>query len=61
MWESVLEALESLPDVDLAYPTVRYFDHRTEGKPTAKPSREDEAARLSTLPEDDGDAHVEKA
>jgi small-conductance mechanosensitive channel len=61
MWESILEALEKLPDVDMAYTTVRYFDHRFEGKPNAKPSAEDEKARLSTLPEGDADAHVEKA
>jgi small-conductance mechanosensitive channel len=32
MWESVLEELGKLPDVDLAYPTQRFFDNRTEGK-----------------------------
>jgi len=36
MWESILEAFEELPDVDLAYKTVRYFDNRTEGKPEAR-------------------------
>jgi small-conductance mechanosensitive channel len=36
MWEAVLEAFESLPDVDFAYPTVRHFENVTEGKPGAR-------------------------
>ncbi len=32
IWESVLDAIEGMPDVDLAYPTVRQFDNRREGK-----------------------------
>ncbi|HVY48478.1 MAG TPA: mechanosensitive ion channel domain-containing protein [Minicystis sp.] len=36
MWESILDALEALSDVDLAYKTVRLFDNRTEGKPETR-------------------------
>jgi small-conductance mechanosensitive channel len=32
IWESVLLALNEMPDVDLAYPTTRYFDNTVEGK-----------------------------
>jgi hypothetical protein len=30
-----------LPDVDLAYKTVRYFDNRGEGKPEARANFDD--------------------
>ncbi len=43
MWEAILDAFAKLPDVDLAYPTTRRFDHAVEGKPAlregAKPVR----------------------
>jgi small-conductance mechanosensitive channel len=32
IWESVLLALGEMQDVDLAYPTTRYFDNTVEGK-----------------------------
>jgi small-conductance mechanosensitive channel len=32
IWESVLESIAGMPDVDLAYPTMRYFDNMGEGK-----------------------------
>ncbi len=32
IWESVLESISGMSDVDLAYPTVRYFDNTDEGK-----------------------------
>jgi small-conductance mechanosensitive channel len=32
IWESVLESIAGMPDVDLAYPTMRYFDNVGEGK-----------------------------
>jgi len=32
IWESVLESIYAMPDVDLAYPTVRHFDNVGEGK-----------------------------
>ncbi|MEN8375343.1 MAG: mechanosensitive ion channel family protein [Gemmatimonadota bacterium] len=31
MWEAILERFAEHPDVDFAYPTVRYFDHFSEG------------------------------
>lgn len=37
IWESVLEALGEIDDVDLAYPTVRYFDQPAEGKSAKLP------------------------
>jgi len=35
IWEDVLDAFAAAPDVDFAYPTVRYYDNRAEGKPGA--------------------------
>jgi hypothetical protein len=32
IWEQVLDSFAGMPDVDLAYPTMRRFDHATEGK-----------------------------
>lgn len=32
MWESILIALENEAKIDLAYPTIRYFDNGKEGK-----------------------------
>lgn len=32
MWEKILDAFAGMPDVDLAYPTTRFFEHATEGK-----------------------------
>ena len=46
IWEAILDAFAALPNVDLAYPTTRRFDHAVEGKPAlregirAAPSRE---------------------
>jgi small-conductance mechanosensitive channel len=36
IWESVLEEFARLPNVDFAYPTTRWFDNATEGKPGAR-------------------------
>src|SRR5579864_320764 len=33
IWETVLDEMTGMPDVDFAYPTTRFFDNRTEGKP----------------------------
>ena len=33
IWEAVLDAFAAAPDIDFAYPTTRYYDNRTEGKP----------------------------
>lgn len=32
IWEKVLDAFAAMPDVDLAYPTTRFFEHAAEGK-----------------------------
>jgi hypothetical protein len=32
MWEAILDEFDKLPDVDFAYPTMRRFDNRYEGK-----------------------------
>ncbi|HEY8076409.1 MAG TPA: mechanosensitive ion channel domain-containing protein [Labilithrix sp.] len=32
IWEASLDALAAAEDVDVAYPTTRYFDNRSEGK-----------------------------
>lgn len=32
MWERILDAFAEMPDVDLAYPTTRFFEQATEGK-----------------------------
>jgi small-conductance mechanosensitive channel len=32
IWEKILDALAAMPDVDLAYPTTRFFEHAAEGK-----------------------------
>ncbi len=37
IWESILEMLAGMDDVDLAYPTTRMFDHAREGKPAMRP------------------------
>jgi small-conductance mechanosensitive channel len=34
IWEQVLDSFATMPDVDFAYPTMRRFDHATEGKTT---------------------------
>jgi small-conductance mechanosensitive channel len=36
IWEDILDAFAAHPEMDLAYPTTRYFDHRTEGKRRAE-------------------------
>src|SRR5262249_30292157 len=36
IWEKVLDAFGALPDVDFAYPTIRQFQNRTEGKEGAR-------------------------
>lgn len=32
LWEEILEKFANQSDIDFAYPTVRYYDNRTEGK-----------------------------
>ena len=33
IWEDILKAFASSPDIDLAYPTQRFYDNAREGKP----------------------------
>ena len=33
MWEAILHAFAAREDIDFAYPTQRFYDNRTEGKP----------------------------
>jgi len=45
IWEDILDAFWQADDIDLAYPTVRYYDNRLEGKPgRAKPPTGDPQA-----------------
>ncbi len=37
IWQDILVALGECPDVDLAYPTTRFYAHDTEGKPGMRP------------------------
>jgi small-conductance mechanosensitive channel len=37
MWEEILNAFAQHDDIDFAYPTTRYFDNLTEGKPGLRP------------------------
>lgn len=39
IWEASLDAFAAAPDVDLAYPTTRFFDNVAEGKPGARAER----------------------
>ncbi len=36
LWEAILDAFGERDDIDLAYPTMRYFHNVTEGKPGAR-------------------------
>jgi small-conductance mechanosensitive channel len=36
IWEEVLKVFGTQDDIDFAYPTMRYYDNRTEGKPAAR-------------------------
>ena len=38
IWENILAAFSERQDIDFAYPTQRFFDHRAEGKTSATPS-----------------------
>ena len=37
IWEDILKAFDDCPDIDFAYPTIRYYDNPMEGKPGANP------------------------
>lgn len=38
IWESILDRFDEHDDIDFAYPTIRYYDNPTEGKPGTIPS-----------------------
>jgi len=37
MWEAILESFSEHDDIDLAYPTIRYYNNTTEGKSGTQP------------------------
>lgn len=37
IWEEILDAFHAAPEIDFAYPTVRYMDNSREGKPPLRP------------------------
>jgi small-conductance mechanosensitive channel len=37
IWEDILDAFAATDDIDFAYPTQRFYDNVTEGKPGARP------------------------
>jgi small-conductance mechanosensitive channel len=41
VWEAILRAFADCPDIDFAYPTTRFYDNRTEGKPGIVPNYHD--------------------
>jgi len=41
IWESILDAVAAMPDVELAYPTMRRFDNMREGKEGARAAIKD--------------------
>lgn len=38
LWETILERIEEHDNIDFAYPTIRYYNNPTEGKPGTIPS-----------------------
>ncbi len=52
LWESVLEEFSKCPDIDLAYPTTRFYNNVSEGKPGAKASPS-EHVELPATPDTD--------
>jgi len=36
IWEAILDAFAQRSDIDFAYPTTRFYDNRSEGKPQAR-------------------------
>ena len=43
IWRDILRAFEARPDVDLAYPTTRLYQHQLEGKPAMRATAADPA------------------
>jgi small-conductance mechanosensitive channel len=44
IWEDILQAFGERDDIDFAYPTTRFFENRTEGKPGLRDARDSRAA-----------------
>ncbi len=40
IWEDILDAFAACDDIDFAYPTQRFYDNVTEGKPGARANPE---------------------
>ncbi|HET8864945.1 MAG TPA: mechanosensitive ion channel domain-containing protein [Gracilimonas sp.] len=38
LWESILDRFDEHDDIDFAYPTIRYYNNPTEGKPGTTPN-----------------------
>ena len=56
VWEAILDALATRDDIDLAYPTTRFYDNRREGKPsTGGPSPDGLPRQLDELPRSGGE------
>lgn len=36
IWEEILTRFETCPDIDFAYPTQRFYNNISEGKPEAR-------------------------
>lgn len=49
IWEEILEAFASEPEIEFAYPTQRIYYHPTEGRPSLRPDQLKEAG-LHPLP-----------
>lgn len=60
-WEAVLEEFARLPDVDFAYPTTRWFDNVTEGKPGARAAAETSSSGTAAVVVEAGAEPDEKA
>lgn len=56
IWEEILDAFAGSPDIDFAYPTQRFYNNLTEGKPGYRPERQapahDDAAGTGPREED---------
>ncbi len=45
IWEEILKSFAKCDDIDFAYPTMRYYDNKAEGKPGTFPVDANSAAR----------------
>ncbi len=55
LWEAILTALDARDDIDLAYPTQRFFHNVAEGKPGARAEPLSHPAPASEQQADNGD------